>query len=164
MKKSLVTFSVFYACFAQGGAASAATATSTMNVSTTVQSVCVTSANDLSFGAYDPTASSPTDATTTISITCTSGTNFSVGLNQGTASGATVTARKMTNGSNLLGYTLYSDSSRSTNWGNTVGTDTPAQITAGSSPSLLTVYGRIAPQQNVPSGTYSDVVTVTVTY
>lgn len=142
----------------------AATATDTMAVSATVQSACIVAASALSFGSYNPTAGTNADATTTLSVTCTSGTSYTVGLSAGNGSGATVSSRKLTNGGNTLNYALYQDSARTTNWGNTPGTDTPASAVAGSSATTLTVYGRIASGQNVPAGSYTDSVTVTVNY
>lgn len=147
-----------------GPTARAATATDTMGVSATVQTACILSTTSLAFGNYDPTSSTDTDATATLTITCTTGTSFTVGLNAGTTAGTTVTTRKMANGANRLSYALYSNSGRTTNWGNTSGTDTPAAITATSSASTMTVYGRVTALQNVPAGAYSDTVTVTVNY
>lgn len=144
--------------------AMAATATDTMAVSATVQSACIVSVSPLAFGAYNPTAAGNTDATTTVSVTCTSGTSYTVGLSAGNGSGATVANRKMTNGSNTLNYALYRDASRTAIWGNTPGTDTPASAVAGASAAALTVYGRISASQNVPAGTYTDSITVTVNY
>lgn len=159
-----ISAAVLLGLSAHSAAAQAATATDTMTVSATVQSACVVSANPLAFGNYNPTSGSNTDATTTLSVTCTSGTSYTVGLSAGTGNGATVSARKMTGGGNTLNYALYQDSARSTNWGNTPGTDTPASATAGASAATLTVYGRITGGQNVPAGTYTDSVTVTVNY
>lgn len=144
--------------------AMAASATTTMGISATVLSACVVTANSMAFGNYNPTSASPTDATSTFDVICTAGTSYSVGLNAGTKAGATVTTRQMTSGGNSLSYALYSDSSRSTNWGNTPGTDTPSPTVAGVLPSTFTVYGRIPAQQNVPTGSYADTVTVTVSY
>lgn len=144
--------------------ASAATATDTMAVSATVQTACILTASPLAFGSYNPTSAANVDATTTISVTCTSGTSYTVGLNAGTTSGATVSARKMASNGHTLNYALYQDASRSVNWGNTPGTDTPAAATAGSSAATVTVYGRIAGSQNTNAGTYTDTVTVTVNY
>src|SRR5436305_766833 len=127
----------------------ASTATTTTGVSANVQSACVVTSNNLSFGNYNPTAASPTDATSTFNVTCTTGTSFTVGLNAGTTSGATVTTRQMANGASSLGYALYSDAAHTTNWGNTPGTDTPAATIAGTSASTFTIYGRIHAQQNV---------------
>lgn len=145
-------------------AASAQSAQTTMDVSATVVKACVVSATNLAFGNYDPTAAAPTDANSSITVTCTPGTSFTVGLNAGTTSGATVNSRKMASGSNLLGYALYSDAARTTNWGNTPGTDTPAATTAASTASVLTVYGRIPAQQSAAVGSYTDTVTITVSY
>lgn len=142
----------------------AATANDTMAVTTTVQSACVVDAADMAFGSYNPTSGTPTDATAAINVTCTSGTSFTVGLNSGVGSGATVSARKMTSGVNHLNYALYRDTSRTLNWGESAGVDTPSAIVASSSASVLTVYGRISAQQNVPAANYSDTITVTVTY
>ncbi|WP_313441955.1 spore coat U domain-containing protein [Novosphingobium sp.] len=142
----------------------AATATAPMAVTATVQSACIVAVTPLAFGAYDPTSGSVKDGASTVTVTCTSGTSFTVGLNAGSTSGATVTTRQMINGSNRLNYALYSDINHTTNWGNTPGTDTPTATTATAVPSVLNVYGRIGASQNVPAGAYSDSVTVTVNY
>jgi len=65
--------------------------------------------------------------------------------------------------SNYVQYELYSDSARSQRWGNTLDIDTVNNTGTGSSQSL-TVYGRVPAPQSVPSGDYSDTVTVTITY
>lgn len=142
----------------------AQTAQTTMNVSATVVEACIITATNLAFGNYDPTALGTTDATSSINVICTPGTSFTVGLNAGTTSGATVTSRQMASGSDRLGYGLYQDTARSVNWGNTPGTDTPAAATAGLTPSVLTVYGRVPAQQSAAVGSYSDTVTITVSY
>ncbi|NCU10725.1 MAG: spore coat protein U domain-containing protein [Sphingomonadaceae bacterium] len=144
--------------------AQAATAQTTMGISATVLNACIVSATDMAFGTYDPTSASATDSTSSINVTCTIGTSFSVGLNAGSTAGASVTARQMASGSDRLNYALFSDAARTTNWGNTPGTNTPAPTTATALPATLTVYGRIAAQQNVPAGSYTDTVTITVTY
>jgi spore coat protein U-like protein len=144
--------------------AGAATSTTTFPVTATVLSACSVTANPLSFGSYDPTAASNLDATTTLSVLCTVGTSFQVGLNQGAGSGATVTSRQMTGGSNTLAYALYQDTARTTNWGNTPGADTPPATTAPTTATSLTVFGRVPSGQNVPATTYNDTITVTVTY
>lgn len=135
-----------------------------MEVSATVVEACAVTATNLAFGNYDPTAPSPADTTSSITVNCTPGTSFTVGLNAGTTSGATVTNRQMASGSQRLDYALYQDVARSVNWGNTPGTDTPAPVTATISPSVLTVHGRVPAQQAVASGNYTDTVTITVSY
>lgn len=145
------------------GPSFAATATGTFAVTATVVKACSISATALAFGNYDPTVGTPDDATSTISVHCTNGTQYNVGLNAGTAPGASVTSRKMSAGANVLNYSLYQDSGRATNWGNTVGTDTLSG-TAAASPASLTVYGRIPSGQNVPVGNFTDTITATITY
>jgi len=138
----------------------AATATTTFQVTATVLSTCLVSATPLAFGNY---SGAQTDATSTVSVTCTNTTPYNVGLDAGLSTGATVTTRAMQNGSNTLGYALYSDSARTVNWGNTPGTDTVAGTGTGLA-QTLTVYGRI-PAGSLPApGAYADTITVTVTY
>lgn len=145
-------------------ASATSTATDTIAVSATVQTACVVVASPLAFGNYNPTSSTPLDATTTFNVTCTNGTSYTVGLNAGTTSGSSVTARKMNKSGTTLNYSLYQDTGRTTNWGNTPGTDTPAAATAGASAATITVYGRVPALQNVSAGSYTDAVTVTVNY
>jgi spore coat protein U-like protein len=103
-------------------------------------------------------------ATTTVQVTCTNTTPYNVGLNPGTAIGATVTTRKMTGpASATLNYALTQDSGHVTNWGQTVGTDTVAGTGNGSA-QTLTVYGILAAGQYPAPGAYSDTITATVTY
>ncbi len=141
--------------------AAAATATTTFQVTATVQATCVIAANTLAFGTY---TGAQTDATTTISVTCTNSTPYNVGLDPGTAPGATVTTRKMSGpGGALLAYALYRDAARAQNWGNTVGTDTVTGAGNGGG-QTLTVYGRLAGSQYVTPGAYADTITATTSY
>lgn len=148
--------------------AQAATTTDTFTVSTNVTASCSVSAGNLVFTDVDPlaNASAATDGTSTVSVTCSNTTPYDVGLSAGSATGATVTTRKMTHTdtTSTLDYALFSDTGRTTNWGNTVATDTVAGTGTGAA-QTLTVYGRIASgQQAAKVGAYSDTVTVTVTY
>src|SRR5690242_9277474 len=86
--------------------ASAATATNTFTVNATVISSCLVSASNLAFGNYDPLAAGATDGTSTVTVQCTLLTPFTIGLNEGTSLGATVSTRKMTKGTDTLAYSL----------------------------------------------------------
>jgi spore coat protein U-like protein len=103
------------------------------------------------------------DQTSTVQLTCTNTTPYNIGLNAGTGSGATVATRKLTSGANTVNYTLYSNSGRTTVWGNTVSTDTVAGTGNGAAQNY-TVYGRIPAQTTPAPGNYTDTITVTVTY
>jgi spore coat protein U-like protein len=162
MKSTLPTAAL--ACLALGFAptsAFAATATTTFAVSATVQATCIVSASAMGFGTYTGVAI-PT--TSTVSITCTNTTPYNVGLNAGLATGATVSARKMTGPAGaLLNYALYSNAGRTTNWGTTIGTDTVTGTGNGSA-QAITVYGQLAASQYLAPGLYSDTITAIVTY
>jgi spore coat protein U-like protein len=137
------------------------TATTTFNITAIVPTTCTVAANNLNFGTVG-VLSANTDATTTLQPKCTSGTPYNVGLDKG-LNGSSVTARQMKAGPALINYSLFSNSGHTTNWGNTVGTDTVSGTGTGSSQSL-TVYGRI-PSQTTPSpATYTDTIVVTLTY
>jgi len=118
----------------------------------------------MAFGNY--TSSAVSETTSTITVTCTAGTGYDIGLDAGGAAGAGVTTRQMS-GTTVttarLNYFLFSDSGRTVNWGNAVGTDT-VHLTAGAVPIISTVYGRVPAGQFVAPDAYLDTINVTVTY
>ncbi len=136
------------------------TATTSFTITATIVANCTISAGALSFGTYTGAVS---NSTSTIVVSCTKNAPYYVGLNAGTATGATVTTRKMTSGTHTLNYGLYSNSGHTTNWGNTVGTDTVSGSGTGANQSL-TVYGQIPAGQTLIPGNYSDTITATITY
>jgi spore coat protein U-like protein len=139
----------------------AATATTTFGVTATVQATCLVSATALAFGTYTGALAT---STSTVSVTCTNTTPYNVGLSAGMATGATVTTRQMTGpASALLNYAMFSNSTRTTNWGQTTGTDTVTGTGNGAA-QALTVYGQVTAGQFVAPGAYTDTITATVTY
>jgi len=152
---------------ANGTSASCTTITSnSANISftttATVADDCTLSVGSLNFGSVSSLSSSVA-ATATITLQCVNGDAYTVGLNAGTGSGATVSARLMTSGSNTVTYSLYQNNTHTTVWGNTVGTNTEAGTGSGST-QTLTVYGLVPAQTWSAPGTYTDTVVVTVTY
>jgi spore coat protein U-like protein len=126
---------------------------------------CSTWADSLVFGNY---SGGQIDVTGAIKFRCdTAGTPFQVGLNAGIAPGATITNRMMyggTGGSNTLGYQLFSNASRTLNWGNSSGTGWVTGTAAAAwSAQPITVYARIPANENSPSGNYTDTITASVT-
>jgi spore coat protein U-like protein len=139
----------------------AATSPSNIAVSATVQAACLNTATALTFGVY---TGFQADATATITITCTNTTPYTVGLSAGASASATPTARKMTGtGGALLAYSMFTDAARTINWGNAAQTNWVTGTGSGAG-QPLTVYGRIAANQFVAPGAYTDTVTATVTY
>lgn len=142
----------------------AATATTTFNVAATVVSACIVSAMDMVFGNYDTTSLIPATVTGSISVRCALLTPYHVRLNKGSY-GTDVQNRKMKGPgvSDYLNYSLYRDLAHTQNWGETEGADTVDGVGTGLTADHA-VYGRIPAEQNVNTGAYADVVTVTVSY
>lgn len=147
-----------------------AAATSNMAVSATVSGSCTISAGALAFGSYDPVsthASTDLDGSATLTVNCTSGSNGTITLGQGsnanTGSTDIAPARRLKDaGTNHLSYALYSDSARTVVWG--ADTTNDVVYTGVGTAEPVSVYGRITSGQNVPAGTYSDTVLVSITF
>lgn len=134
-----------------------------------LQAACTVSSSGIAFGSYNPFATSPDDATGTIVLNCSAGSGsgaYGVALSVG--GGGSYAARRMSSGSNLMAYQVYTSAARTTIWGN--GTPGTAAVSAGDNrpqvggSTSLTVYGRIAAQLVVAPGSYTDVLTITVNY
>lgn len=162
--KSLVKYAALAAAIVVGGQANAGTATTSFNAKITIVAACsITTPADLDFGSTGLITAN-IDQTTTMNVTCTNTTPYNIGLDKG-ANGASVSARVMkhTSLAATVPYSLYSNSGRTNNWGNTIGTDTLAGTGTGTS-QTITVYGRVAPQAAPTPGSYTDAVNVTLTY
>ncbi len=125
---------------------------------------------NVAFGSYDAIGTNhvtPLYATGVVQVVCSYGAAYTVALDQGTnaASGSTnaIPLRQMASGSYRLPYFFYQDSGHTTVWGNTVGTSVSA--TGTNAYVNETVYGAIAAGQiAAAAGSYTDTVTVTVSY
>lgn len=149
--------------------AEAATATSNLSVDATVAANCSITTTAVAFGSYDPIVTNKTTDLTAngaVNVTCTSGSAATITLGQGSNAEATSTAgaplRQMANGTNRLKYGLYSESTRTTVWGDTAATGLAHTGTGAA--VALTVYGKVAAGQNMPAGAYADTVVATVTF
>jgi spore coat protein U-like protein len=133
--------------------------TGQFSVTANVVATCTISATNLAFGNDSGALK---DNTATLTITCTSGTPYNVGLNAGTATGATVTNRKMTSpASATLSYTLSGVAAGGANWGGTGPTGWSGDGTA----QPRTVYGRMAAGLSLATaGTFTDTIIATITY
>ena len=145
------------------GPSFALTTTSTFTATIQLNATCVIiSTQTLTFPQQGVlTADVPAQAD--IFVQCTNTTPFNIGLNAGTGTGATVAVRKLTSGGATVNYSLYTDSGHTSVWGNTPPTDTVADTGNGMS-KQYTVFGLVPTQTTPAPGTYTDTVTVTVTY
>lgn len=139
----------------------AATATASIAVSATSDATCTVSATRLAFHTVAPTTID--DGNATVTVTCTSGANYDVGLDNGLNAVSNQRFVKGVTPANTLPYNLFQDAGYTIPWGNTLGVNTEAGTGSGSA-QVLTVYGQIPSQSTVASDTYSDTITVTLTY
>ncbi|MFT3790640.1 MAG: spore coat U domain-containing protein [Rudaea sp.] len=172
MNKKLRYAALVAAVLALGGFASttmaAATATTSFNVTLTLDATCDTTtlaATALGFGEH--TYLDTITSTSTVSIKCSTGTAFNIGLDAGANPGTSgdITTRRMKGGtgSDYVSYQLYTDSGYGTAWGNNSSNGWVAKTGTGSAVTY-TVYGKASPISTSPAGSYSDTVGVTVTY
>jgi spore coat protein U-like protein len=105
------------------------------------------------------------DAVGNVSVNCTTGSNYTVSLDAGTGSGATLASHKMSAADGaLLSYAIYTTAGKTTLWGDgTSGTVMVAGTGNGSAQSIP-AYGRIFAGQNASAASYADIVNVTVRY
>jgi spore coat protein U-like protein len=168
MRKILVTTAAAAIAVIAGGA-QAATTTTTFQVSATVLKACSVSAAALAFGNYTP-GSGAISGSTTISVNCTKSTGYTVALNAGSTTGGAVSQRLMLNGTaNTLQYNLYTTTAYSTIFGDGTGTSVTQSGTGSgmNTSNSLTVYGQLpdsTTNQGAIPGSYTDTITVTVTY
>ncbi len=129
---------------------------------------CTVTAAAVPFGVYDTTNQAPDDGAGSISVSChPSEKGPTIALSAG--SSGTFSSRRMTAGPGNLNYNLYTSASRTIVWGNGSGgsaTVTLSTSSVGGGQRVFSgaIYGRIPARQNVPSGTYSDLIMVTVTF
>ena len=146
----------------------AATSTGSFHVSATVASSCSVNALPLNFGAFDPSLGTALAGSSVLNVSCTRTTPFTVALNTGSNAGSYTSGRIMISaGGALLTYNLYTSAPMTTVWGDgTANSATMPGTGAGSATAVpFTVYGRIPVQPlAVPAASYSDTITVTVTY
>jgi spore coat protein U-like protein len=156
------------------GAFASTTAGADLSVTANVVSECTISASGtVAFGAYGPLTNVSTgkNGTGSVSYTCSANTTSAyITLGQGANAVAGITPstdaipqRQMIHGSDLLAYSLWTDSGYSLVWGNTDTTGVAA-VTFNGLPHSVTVYGTVTAGQNVPAASYSDTVVATVTY
>src|SRR5688572_25395349 len=150
---------------ATSGGQATYTATAGMPVRMEIVASCSVSASDLNFGAYASNQNAPVQGQTAIQLLCGTGTLAELSLDAGTGPGGSTSRRRMEQeaGRDRLDYDLFQDPGRTIHWGDRSGVDTLEVQTTGSA-LTIPVYGQIPGGQRVRDGTYSDTITVQVTY
>lgn len=151
--------------------ASAQSVSSSFPMSLTVMPVCqINSVSGLTFVSYDPTnPGAAATAAGAIYVACTKTATAVVSLDQGQApsagSSCAAPQRRMTNGSNFLAYNIFTDAGLTQPWGCSPGSNTLSFSSLSAfSPVKLVPYGYSPSSQDVPAGTYTDTVTITVSF
>ncbi len=129
------------------------------------------SVTGINFGNYHPFSSGNIDVTGTFTVRCTGllGLAASFDIKLSTGSSGSYSPRTMKSGSNSLDYNLFTNSARTTVWGD--GTGGSSFITRNFILALIgfssneTVYARLPTGQTTAAvGSYSDTITITVEY
>jgi spore coat protein U-like protein len=122
---------------------------------------CTLNVTGVNFGSYDVFSNSALDSTANIDVNCPNGVGYSIELSEG---GGTHTQRVMGSGVHRLNYNLYTAANRAVVWGDaTSGTVTVNGTGIGVNVNHG-VYGRIPALQNVHPGSYSDTITIMITF
>ncbi|HET9976434.1 MAG TPA: spore coat U domain-containing protein [Burkholderiaceae bacterium] len=134
---------------------------------------CAASATTVAFGTYDPFAPLPRDSTGSVSVNCAAhatALNLAYSVSLAAGGSGNVAARTLTSGVHRLNYQLYTDPMRMVPWGDAAGGTSKVfgllllNLVLPVS-DTHTVYGRIAAgQTGVGAGSYTDTITVTVSY
>ncbi len=124
---------------------------------------CTLSATAVTFGNYNVFKTSATLVNGSVSFKCTVSAAITIQLNKGSSSSFNPRTMKLT--TNVLDYNLYLNAALTTIWGDgTGGSSTYSNSAPGTGTVTVTVYGSIPALQNVPSGSYSDTITATITF
>src|SRR5690242_1116346 len=126
--------------------------------------VCTASATSVAFGTINPFGSAITP-NGTITVACSgggTGSTYTIALSTGNS--GSYSTRQMQSGTNTLNYNLYTTSALSSIWGNGTGGSATVTGTNTKATSNFTVYGKLPTPQGVTPSSYSDTITVTVTY
>ncbi|CAN5417619.1 N/A [soil metagenome] len=141
------------------------------NAAHALGATCTVSSTATAFGYYDPVSPTANDTTGSVSVSCQAAValavSYQISLSAGTY--GTYAQRQLGASTQRLGYQLYTNTARSSIWGD--GTAGTSVVSDGYLLSILgvvskdyQVYGRMPAQQNVAPGTYNDVITVLLSY
>lgn len=132
------------------------------------EAACNVGATNINFGAYDVFSNLPKDSTGTISVDCDEAPPPIVVIRIGpsfTSGGFKPRQMRHTSRQDRLSYNLFIDSSMSVVWGDgTQGTMIVSNKVHKNKPWITPYYGRIPAGQDVSAGTYSETLSVTITW
>ena len=151
--------------------AQAGTSTATLSVSIVITASCTINPATLIFASTAGTSliTTAVNGSSTVSVTCTSGSPYSIAMDNG--SNASGSQRRMSSGANFLNYNLYVDSAHTLPWSTATSSTTCTTTgdcylgTGNGSAQTVNIYGVVPTTATAPpSGTYTDTVTMTITF
>lgn len=125
---------------------------------------CTVSATPVAFGTFNPFGSTVT-STGTITVACSGGTrNATYTIALSTGNSGSFAQRQTSIAAPYLMYNLYTTSSYTSIWGDSTGGSVIVTGSDTAATNNYTVYGQLPMPQGVTPNTYTDSITVTVTY
>ena len=136
-----------------------ATATTTINVQANVIAACSVSASNINFRDIPIVEGMINNATGNVSVTCPNSVNYTIDLGEG----QNPPGRRMRNasGSGFIYYELFKDINHRDVWRDRLQS---LPDTGNGSAQSHTVFGRVISSADSLLDTYTDVISVTVTY
>ena len=132
-----------------------------------ITSCSIGNVTSVAFGAYDPFSGIDLDSTGSLTYQCSGvGPSDTIVIHLGRGGSSGFFPRQMSNGGATLSYNLFLDASRLSVWGDgTGGTSLYGPVTPPeSSNTTVNIFGRIPAGQNIPVGSYSDTLVITLIY
>jgi spore coat protein U domain-containing protein, fimbrial subunit CupE1/2/3/6 len=126
-------------------------------------SCTISTAGGVAFGTYDVESTTPLDSTGLLRLDC-NGAAKTVTVDLGRGNAPTFSPRFMRNGSSQLEYNLFIDATRLSIWGDSTAGTSHYGVVNPPNVIDLTIYGRIPTLQDLPVGSYTDTVVVTVNF
>jgi spore coat protein U-like protein len=167
----ILTAALMVAALLPPATVQAGTATANLAVSITITASCTVNAATLTFTSTPGTSLTAAAVTgnSTMTVNCTNTSPYSIGIGQG--SNYSGGSNRMVSGSNFLPYGLYVDSGYTHPWtagatNSTCATANDCYLGTGNGgQQTINIYGQVPTTATAPTpGTYSDMVTMTVTY
>ena len=140
---------------------------------------CTVTTTGVNFGTYDPTSATPLNAQGSLFVECGAGSSTTVTMTLSGGGSGNAASRRMSNGTDLIFYNLYLNTGRTIIFGDatggssdtcTTGSPTSGTGCTGENPAgkgrnfTRPLYGQVNASQNIGVGTYTDTLTITLTF
>ena len=122
---------------------------------------CIINVTGVNFGAYHVFSNVALDSAGNIDINCPNGVGYNITLSAGNG---TYEQRILSSGAYSLNYNLYTAADRVFVWGDASSGSASVSGSGIGAPVNHVVYGHIPPRQIVYPGSYSDTITVVITF